>query len=667
MSTRRPKGSAPSLLRDGSLGTSLYGDSTDKDFDPSVLFHSPPPPPSPTPRQSLRKRGFFPRLVGWPAIAILGQLLLQGMGWTFFVVVKARGQVALPLGAALWVKNNGHSVTLFATLIATILGACSSFLFSYAIRRSMSIYLNRPVSLATLGASVSISMRSVVFHRRSWKWPLVSLFFFILAGIQTSGWSTLLTPVTLTVSTPLAGSEMDLSSPKLLAMVNMTQVDDCYGGGTRTGLFAGEMESGYAAARARLGQPSTFTLMDEVFNVSTGGILPAYLSPINASAWFTNTSIIPVTTHYVSKKRYTNGFSTNYSMTQQGFTADVSCKFRNLTNATTPSLIVRTDWVNAWHLTNLQKEHQTLHVASLNVSSCFSGPGRGTAHTNSSTYTGNGKDWMSLLACGPTNNYTVILVANGDKYGWIPMTVCSVIPKITTIHVDYTPEINARADTAVSTAPDDLGPTSANAIQDLVALVDLAQGLSSHIMGDQLTAVRSDLEGGIEDILSPIEGYIQGVMEYSGSVFRGCLTSNASFMAEMPDDMMKPTTGVFRTETLGWMYASSTTRWVLVPGTLLALATIFVVMFALYRHAGDLAGDSDRFDPSDPLHLVAAAAAGGLNNAFKGIGVKDMKEGEKLDVVLGSIPGRGLALVRADQYRPVSDDSFSMISGPESR
>jgi hypothetical protein len=31
------------------------------------------------------------------------------------------------------------------------------------------------MSLAALGASVNISMRSLVFHRRNWKWPAVSL------------------------------------------------------------------------------------------------------------------------------------------------------------------------------------------------------------------------------------------------------------------------------------------------------------------------------------------------------------------------------------------------------------------------------------------------------------------------------------------------------------
>ncbi|KAF7362694.1 Protein arginine N-methyltransferase [Mycena venus] len=151
---------------------------------------------------------------------------------------------------------------------------------------------------------------------------------------------------------------------------------------------------------------------------------------------------------------------------------------------------------------------------------------------------------------------------------------------------------------------------------------------------------------------------LKGVVEYTGSVFSGCLAANATLQDAL-QGIAVPTNGTFRTETLGYTYNSGTTRWVLVPGTLVALATILIVVVAVYRHVGDIPRESNQFDPSDPLQLMAAAAAGGLNNAFKGISGKEIKEGEKLDVVLGSVSGRGPALVRADEYRPVFLDAFS--------
>jgi hypothetical protein len=64
--------------------------------------------------------------MGWPALVILGQLGLQAFGWGFLATVKYRGQLALPFSAAHWAGNNPHILTLVATLISTLLAACSS-------------------------------------------------------------------------------------------------------------------------------------------------------------------------------------------------------------------------------------------------------------------------------------------------------------------------------------------------------------------------------------------------------------------------------------------------------------------------------------------------------------------------------------------------------------
>lgn len=55
------------------------------------------------------------------------------------------------------------------------------------------------------------------------------------------------------------------------------------------------------------------------------------------------------------------------------------------------------------------------------------------------------------------------------------------------------------------------------------------------------------------------------------------------------------------------------------------------------------------FDPTDPERLVAAAAGGGLQGAFvdegqRGVVVVD----ERAGVVLGELPGRGVALLKTD-------------------
>jgi hypothetical protein len=106
--------------------------------------------------------------------------------------------------------------------------------------------------------------------------------------------------------------------------------------------------------------------------------------------------------------------------------------------------------------------------------------------------------------------------------------------------------------------------------------------------------------------------------------------------------------GMHATESRGWAAITGSTVWVLLPGTFVALATICVVLTAVIRHDGAL--PSHPFDPSNPLHLIAVAAAGGLGNAFRGIEEKELSEAQRTKVVLGWVPGQGPALVRTNEY-----------------
>ncbi|KAJ7043353.1 hypothetical protein C8F04DRAFT_38109 [Mycena alexandri] len=268
-------------------------------------------------------------IMRWPALVILGQLCLQGLGWGFLAVIKYQGPLALTDSSAFWVANNSHLVTLLATLISTFMAGCSSFFFSYALRRSMSLYLLRPTSLAALGASVNISMRSLVVHLRNWKWPAVSLLCFIMAGIQTSVWSTLITPVKVTISTPLVGREIDLASPILQQLISNDPhtLDVCQTAESGSEVYGGVLESGYASGQSYLGLPAAVSLLGKGFNVSTRGILTASLNDTVLGSWF-----VPATAQSLEPRP--KGISDHYSMIQQGFSADVSCSLETLTEDT---------------------------------------------------------------------------------------------------------------------------------------------------------------------------------------------------------------------------------------------------------------------------------------------------------------------------------------------
>ncbi|KAJ7438765.1 hypothetical protein FB451DRAFT_1447757 [Mycena latifolia] len=640
-------GDSVSLLQ-RSKSTDASGEQlTEADFDPDSLQEPD------TPRKRLKFPPLQSKLIGWPAIVIIGQLLLQALGWGFFVAVKARGQIPLHFEAAIWVKDNSHLVTLLTTLTSTILAGLS--LFSYAIRRSVVIYLYRPMSLGTLGASVSIAMRSVVFHRRDWKWPAISIFFFFMAGIQTSGWTTLLTPVPIVISTPLSGSEIDLGSSILYNMNQTGILKPLW----FSSINAGQPESGWAAAKAYFGYPSVLTLMNQTFNASTGGILPITLEPVNASTWFSGTGMttIPAGAKMSSYSDLT-GLSTNYSMVQQGFTANISCSFQNLTNETNPDLTFTTDVVANWTWLNVSDNQ----ISYLEIATNCTLPDLGGNRTTA--YLAPNSSYLVLLACAPgDSNYNrhfsaLIIVARGD-YDWLPTTICTMVPQVTSVIVDYGTTINVRQVT--QSVPHDIhGPASGAAIYTLSNMLWSAQAFESNSIGIQWSSLYSQPNWNDDQTLRMLEQYFMGVTEYSATALRACLSGkNATFPDGVPPTMSIPTNGTFRTETLGWTYVSGTTQSILLPGTFIAFATIVLVLVALHRHAGDIPRDSDPFDPSNPLHLIAAAAAGGLDNTFRGVQKEEMKQREKMSVVLTSIPGRGPALVRAEEYRPIFSDAFS--------
>ncbi|KAJ6607597.1 hypothetical protein B0H10DRAFT_2227708 [Mycena sp. CBHHK59/15] len=278
------------------------------------------------------------------------------------------------------------------------------------------------------------------------------------------------------------------------------------------------------------------------------------------------------------------GLSTNYSMAQQGFTADISCSFQNLTNETTPDLQIVTDTVANWTWLNATDNPVTW---SQFETSC---PWSSSYLVNfTSTYTTPDMDYLMLLACNPGNNYTLIILPSGT-YDWLPSTICTMVPKISTVNVDYVATVKAERD------PDGIAGSERSrrhvCIYTIYDMVNIAQAIASNPVGIQWMSLNSQPNWNDEKTLRMIEQYFKGVTEYSASVLRACLSGkNATFLDGVPSNMSIATSGILRTETLGWAYVSGTTQWVLLPGTFIAFATVVLVLVVLHRHAGDIPHD----------------------------------------------------------------------------
>ncbi|KAJ7759782.1 hypothetical protein DFH07DRAFT_1060172 [Mycena maculata] len=428
MFSKNPEHSDPSLSFPGSSPDSANTDGSEKH---SGRLTSPGTPGLPLRASNRFNIGvFISKLKGWPAIVIGGHLIIQVAAWTFFAIVQSRKGIALPPSSANWVNNHGHAVTLISTAIATVVSTCSSYLFSLGLRRSLALHLHRDgMSLAEFMASVKISTRSLVLDPGRRRWSATSIILFILTLIQTSSFNTLIRPIRIVIEYPMNGTEIDLGSSALQQMQDSGKLDFCVKQSNNLPAFTpGQTESGY-------------TSKSRTFDSSTAGILSltrADLEPVDASAWFdgnnTSTGTLNVTDP-------AEGVSQYYTVTQQGFTANVTCEFQDDLSATGANL--QTNTVEAWS-TGVQSSNVTYTQLT---SACAAGDNPRLNFTYGYTAgTPANASYILMVACQSGGDYTLIFLSAG-MYDFMN----------TTVEVDYT-DVNIFAGT-IQTGPVKLPPS----------------------------------------------------------------------------------------------------------------------------------------------------------------------------------------------------------------
>ncbi|KAJ7824765.1 hypothetical protein B0H14DRAFT_2822909 [Mycena olivaceomarginata] len=343
----------------------------------------------------------------------------------------------------------------------------------------------------------------------------------------------------------------------------------------------------------------------------------------------------------------TIGLSSNYSVTQQGFSADVSCRAQNLSNSTRPSLVISSHSEN-WNYPFGTQLSFSRTITWLGVASnCSLLDPESRVNTQWTMIAGR-PDYVLMVACPEltTKNYT------SGKYEFMNATVCTLAPKLTTVTAYYsnvTSSSRTISTTTHASQPVALdSPAALSAISTLSTAVFLAQGAERSVLGDELYSLK--VKGNTtEDTLRNIEEYIRGVTEYSGSIFRACLSNvtNPNLAEVVAANPTSQINGTYSTYTIGWERLPGATIWSLVPGTLIAAITIMVVLAATALHTGTKNASAEVFNPLDPMQLMAATAAGGLDDALGGTDDKHLtsESMENIHVVLEHIPGRGVALV----------------------
>ncbi|KAK7000309.1 hypothetical protein R3P38DRAFT_2733280 [Favolaschia claudopus] len=597
---------------------------------------------------------FLRRLVGWPGVAILGQLILQTLAWGFFALLQVKGAIAPPHRLVIWANANPHTLQWITTQLSTILSFFSTLLFSWAIRQSITLHLRGDgMSLVAFISYIRISSRALIFNRRNVKLSLMAVLIIILTGVQTAGWSALITPHNIVKETPLLGQEIDVSSSSLT--LNDRVVEDCAVNGTKSAAFlVGQTESGYTALKGKFGIPATFMVLDQSFNVSTGmvcGILPLTLQPMNASTWFRGATAVQAIVE--PAWRLPRGLTTTYSLVQQGLTADVSCHFwQGDADPFAPPVFLDSGTYKASTFDGQRldstkvSEQEEIFIAKL-ASTCPGVLNLTRAYTRS-----DAPDYILMIACPTADTMQLVFNANWNgTYWFLDTTVCDLTPRITQVRVSYSDTINITSMVSNSTKLDIMGAPSTAAAQTLYQMAYFSQAIVTNAMGDKLQSFILEADGTTytnNTVLRSLETYIRGVTEFSSTVFRACLSSHENFMSSLPSSAkINITEGMHYTQTIGWKRsAPGITFLQLLPGAVIALVTIYAVVVAVAVHFEDERGEY-YFDPSDAMHLVAASAAGGMDHVFKSITEKDLDAAADINVYLGNIPGRGPGLVRS--------------------
>ncbi|KIJ38645.1 hypothetical protein M422DRAFT_258763 [Sphaerobolus stellatus SS14] len=523
---------------------------------------------------------------------IFAQVLNFILAWGFYGYLVSRGPVALSPAAAQNVLEHSQSVSFIVTAVSNALAFLSSHAFSQAVRQALVIFLNTNdgMRLGRLDVGIKLQTGSIIWALSSWL-P-VSLIFFVTTGLQTPGWTAMFTPGPVVLTTALSGTELDFTSSGFRGQ----DADDYV-----TAIFAPQVlqwpqnaqASGTAATFSSIGILSTFAFDGFTFNGSSGGVYPATIQLTDSQSM----SRAPV--NLLNFSTLPAGLSSNYSVILQGFTADVTCNTveNTVTNTTTQ---FKTEVTN-------QGISQVL-LGTFNMT-CSGQPDASATLFYSSKAT-------VALTCtapdsSPSRNYSVTIWTNIDPF----MYICTVAPKVTTNLVDYGPLINQTL--LESKNVSNPGVAETTIFLAVVKHLNLAQGLMDNPFSDSLMTAWN-WRNETTDLANQITAaYIKGVFEFCASFLR---EDFAIGFTGFSTNITRPITGVYRVQTLGWDVARDgvTSIAIILPITFVAVTSVLIVLYVnskatqQFRHPG--------FDPSNPLDLMVAVSAGGMEEIFEGLG-----------------------------------------------
>ncbi|KAJ2913925.1 hypothetical protein MD484_g6489, partial [Candolleomyces efflorescens] len=577
-----------------------------------------------------------------PIIIILGQLVLLFGGWTFYIVTSSR-PVSLPESTAVFTKNKPTLATLIVTVFSTLLALTSGYLYARAIRYALRLSLSEPLSLFTIHSAVKIASKSPILNVRKMKWTMAGLISIVALALQTAAWSTLLTPRPILIQTSMTGSELDFSKEEVIRATNEAfNLDTDDGTDLPVAVNTLLLNSGHSAVDGRFGRPSPDDFNGFTFVNGTGGITPANLRLIpsvmgallNSQTSLTNlTHDLPVSFKLEKEIVSPRGFSTNYTITQQGMTAEVKCEQRALNDTTNPAFRIESP-LGSEVAIGIAGDTTMYRQARGRTECGAAGQHNFTYLLNSAPHPFGVPNVLYIASCELPDAPVLQYVLQGSGlYASIPTTVCTLKPQITRVDVHYTQfstDVFGHLDRIEVLDPSEVMdmPLPPSAQRSLVDdLLRASQLVERNHLGDSVVSFLDDVDGRRE-LNEILETHLRGSFEVAATIVRTTYTqtNNSLYISgnAIPEQLRTFSSGTYTTETIGWHHQSATAPLALLSPTFVSLFSIVIVLTSVVRartNHTDKEGSRQRaqleyFDPGDMLHIMAASSTGAFRDPF---------------------------------------------------
>ncbi|OAX39862.1 hypothetical protein K503DRAFT_799312 [Rhizopogon vinicolor AM-OR11-026] len=575
-------------------------------------------------------------------LTIFGQTVIMGFAWGFTGGILFEKVIALPDRTVRLIVEHPTVLTLIVTLISTALSIITSGFFTFAVKEALRHHLSGPMTLFKLRTAIALSRPSWVLRRKYLGLSALTLAVFAMIEFLNSSWSTLLLPTPVQWPVTLTGTELNLGSAAFTSQLSNDLVT--YSANSvlapafqtinvltlLSGISAVDVEGGVQTS-------SIFNFNGVSYNRSTGGVLPAIQeyagssnTPSGVGLAFSGGSV-PVHSSFDWGRDFaesgTQGIGKNYTVTQQGFSANVTCQGidRSVDSFSITPTVTQGPSNNTF----------LTWVAAVNCS--------GNANSMPYVTLGNAagqldpasQGFLPAVVC-PDPQLTSfnpfkfdIFMAGIGKY-YLPTTVCEVVPYMTTVNVTYNGAI-ITVD-PVGTSSDLTSSPSLPLSQYIASVMDYQAGSNQaptkNTIGDFLTAYGNN---DTTLMYSQLEDYWRGIIEFSGTQLRSGYSAAGQYPSnEIPSNMTVSTQGTMYITTYGWDSNHRTFILLIVVITMIWGATVLAAAYSLIKEKYSFTDRS--FDFSDPVHLIVAAAAGGLQGSLRELNSDTIEDREDLMV-----------------------------------